>query len=411
MSNILIKLSEIATVIQGQSPASGYYSKIEGTPFMQGNRTFGDKYPHIDTFTSKITKMAKKNDVLMSVRAPVGDLNIATCDVCIGRGLSAITPKNGNNEFLYYCLKYNIQNLLRQGSGTTYNSVNKDIVNDFNLIVPKDKNAWKYISDLLSSFDTKILVNNEIIKELEDMAKTLYNYWFVQFDFPNINGKPYKSSGGKMVFSEELNREIPNGWEVSELKNLVKIERGISYKSTDIDDNTGSPMINLNSFYLDGSYKPEGIKYFNNKYSKNKVVRPGDLIIATTDVTRNAHIIGKAIIIPNIYDKDILLSCDIAKIVYKDSLDKYFLEKLFNSNSYHDYIKGFASGTLVLHLNTDGIGWYKTYIPPKNLLKKFSNIMEQIQKKKELVILENQELVKLRDWLLPMLMNGQIKVA
>lgn len=409
-NNKLIKLNDIASVVQGQSPESKYYSNYDGTPFMQGNRTFGDKYPTIDTYTSKVTKMAKENDVLMSVRAPVGDLNIATCDLCIGRGLSAITSKNGDNEFLYYSLKYNIQNLLRQGSGTTYSSVNKDIVNDFDLIVPSEENSWQYVSKLLSSLDEKIELNNQINKKLEAMAKTLYEYWFVQFDFPDENGQPYKSSGGQMEYKEELKREIPKGWDVKELKELIKIERGISYKSTDIHDGVGCPMINLNSFYLDGSYKPEGIKYFNNNYSENKVINSGDLIIATTDVTRNADIIGKAIIVPNIYEDDILLSCDIAKLVYDDSLDKYFLEKLFNSDFYHEYIKGFASGTLVLHLNTDGIGWYKTFIPPKDLLNKFSNIMNPIQKKKELVVLENQELVKLRDWLLPMLMNGQVRV-
>ncbi len=241
------------------------------------------------------------------------------------------------------------------------------------------------------------------------MAKTLYDYWFVQFDFPHAEGKPYKSSGGKMVYNEELKREIPEGWEVEELKKHISIERGLSYKSNELCD-TGIPMINLNSFYLNGTYKPEGIKYFTGKYNSNKITKPEELIIATTDVTRNADIIGKALIVPNIYEKDVVLSCDIVKVICKSSLDKFFLEKLYNSESYHNYIKGFASGTLVLHLNTDGMDWYKLCIPPKNILNKFSEFMKNIQKKKDLTIKENQHLTQLRDFLLPMLMNGQVSV-
>ena len=316
--------------------------------------------------------------------------------------------KGNNTKYIFYLLKNLKLNDRKSGSGVP--TMNRNHLHPLKIKAYTNTIDQQKIASVLSSLDKKIELNNKINKELEAMAKTLYDYWLTQFDFPDVNGKPYKSSGGKMVYNEELKREIPEGWDVKELKTLIKIERGISYKSTDISDNIGSPMINLNSFYLDGSYKPKGIKYFNNTYSKNKVVNAGDLIIATTDVTRNAYIIGKAVIIPDIYQNDILLSCDIAKVVYDNSLDKYFLEKLFNSDFYHEYIKGFANGTLVLHLNTDGIGWYKTFIPARDLLEKFSRLMKPIQKKKELVTLENEELSKLRDWLLPMLMNGQVKV-
>jgi type I restriction enzyme S subunit len=349
------------------------------------------------------------------------DIGIPTyiCDslehVVLGYHLSLITPIKDklDGKFLKYYLETNQSKKYFEnnasGSGQRF-FLALDTIKDIPLFLPQI-NIQKKISNLLFNIDSKIELNNKLNKELDIMAKTIYDYWFVQFDFPNEEGNPYKSSGGKMEYHKELKREIPYGWKVSELKKLVKIERGISYKSTDIDSFSGCPMINLNSFYLDGSYKPEGIKYFKNKYSDNKVVKSGDLIIATTDVTRNADIIGKATIVPDIYEGDILLSCDIARIVYDDSLDKYFLEKLFNSSFYHEYIKGFASGTLVLHLNTNGIEWYKTFIPPKRLLHNFSNLMKPIQRKKELVTLENYELVKLRDWLLPMLMNGQVKVA
>jgi type I restriction enzyme S subunit len=354
----------------------------------------------------------KKGDVLLNI---TGDSIARCCSVPndilparVNQHVSIIRCKNiEDSEYLKYYL-INLKSYLMQicGVGGTRNALTKEAVEK---LIVKFQDNHLTLAKVLSSLDSKIELNNKINKELEAMAKTLYDYWFVQFDFPDENGKPYKSSGGKMVYNQELKREIPEGWEVDELKNLISIERGISYKSSDITD-MGIPMVNLNSFYLDGTYKPEGIKYFNSAYNNNKIVKAGDLIIATTDVTRNADIIGKATLIPDIYNSDIILSCDIAKINCKDSLNKYFLEKLFNSDFYHNYIKGFASGTLVLHLNTNGIDWYKTFIPPNNLLNKFSNILAPIQRKKELITLENQELAKLRDWLLPMLMNGQVSV-
>ena len=268
---------------------------------------------------------------------------------------------------------------------------------------------YKNIISFLSSLDSKIEINNKINLELENLSKTLYSYWFVQFDFPDAEGKPYKSVGGKMVWSEELNRTVPLGWDVDILKNHITIERGISYKSIDIQKK-GIPMINLNSFYLDGSYKEDGIKYFSGSVNDKKVLRTGDLMIATTDVTRNAYIIGKSFILPDLYEDQIVASCDVGKVIIGDRLDKYFLDMLFNSDNYHRYIKGFASGTLVLHLDTRGIESYKCLIPPKLLLDKFATYKRNIDMKKTLILKENKELSELRDWILPMLMNGQVKV-
>ena len=215
-----IKLSKLANINMGQSPKSENYCNNEGTHFLQGNRTFGEKYPEIDIYTKQITKLAKKGEILISVRAPVGDLNIAPVDLCIGRGLSSINSFDGNNEFLYYCLKYNVRNILKQSSGTTYDSINRDILENFELITPKKEDYIK-IGEILSKIDNKIELNNRINFELEAMAKTIYDYWFLQFEFPNEEGKPYKSSGGKMVWNDELKREIPEGWEVKKIKDCI----------------------------------------------------------------------------------------------------------------------------------------------------------------------------------------------
>jgi type I restriction enzyme S subunit len=316
---------------------------------------------------------------------------------------------NFDLDYIFYSLKLELKRLKEKAQGSQTKFLTMPILNDIS--IPKlDLKSQQKIAVVLSSLDSKIELNNKINAELEAMAKTLYDYWFVQFDFPDKDGKPYKTSGGKMVWNDELKREIPDGWAVEELKKHITIERGISYKGTDIQD-VGIPMVNLNSFYLDGRYKYEGIKYFSGSVSDSKVIKTGDLMIATTDVTRNAYIIGKSFILPDLYEGKVVASCDIAKVCISDELNKYYLDMLFNSDDYHRYIKGFASGTLVLHLDTKGIEWYKAVIPPKYLLNKFADFKANIDAKKNVTLKENQTLSELRDWLLPMLMNGQVTVS
>jgi type I restriction enzyme S subunit len=396
-----IKLSEIAEVVAGQSPESIYYSNIKGVPFLQGNRTFGTLYPSIDTYTSKVTKIARKDEVLMSVRAPVGDLNFAPCDLCIGRGLASIKAKNGNNKFIYYALKYNIKNLLRQGSGTTFDSVNKDVINDFELIIPKDISARNEITKILSALDSKIELNNRINAELEAMAKTLYDYWFVQFDFPNANGKPYKSTGGKMVWNEELKREIPEGWEVKDLEN---IESNIV---------TGKTPSTLNESYFNGdvpficigdvrgnmhivetqiTLTKEGAETQSNKFIPKGsicvtcIASPGLVAFATEASQTNQQL---------------------NSVVCKKLENRYYL--YFYLTDYFKYAKA-KTGNTFANMNKGDFASIKVVKPQKDILINFTNLLDSSIDKILTNSLENQKLTELRDWLLPMLMNGQVKV-
>lgn len=278
---------------------------------------------------------------------------------------------------------------------------------EFPLIQLKEQ---KKIAKVLSDLDTKIEINNRINNELEAMAKTLYDYWFVQYDFPDDNGKPYKTSGGKMVYNTILKREIPKDWEVRAFDGLLSFTRGVSYTSSTMNNSDGIPMINLKSFNLNGTYRIDGLKYFTGKLNTSRIINNDDLLIAITDVTREAEIIGRAILTPN-FEVDAVCSCDVARVdILANSFSKNYLRYLFNSQYYHDYIKHFASGTLVLHLDLNGILWYTDIIPPKELQLKFENFVNNNGTKIQLNLKQNQELTKLRDWLLPMLMNRQLKI-
>lgn len=286
-------------------------------------------------------------------------------------------------------------------------------VKNLPITYPEDIEEQHRIAIILEKLTKKIENNKNTNSELESMAKTIYNYWFLQFEFPNEEGKPYKSSGGKMVWNEELKREIPEGWEIDTIGNHVDIIRGISYSSEELEGG-GIPLINLNSFNTDSTYKSEGIKTYSGTYSKDKVIRPYDLLMCVTqqtsiDLIRNTDVIGKTFLIPDIFEgKDIVASMDVTKIEVDNVYGKYYLNRLINTNFFHRYISGFANGTKIKHLDVGGLLNYKCEIPEKTILKNFNVLMENIEEKKSKIIAENQELVSLRDFLLPLLMNGQI---
>ena len=391
-------LSKIIDIKNGKS----IKSKKGKYPIYGGNGIIGysDNYNY------------EKIIIIGRVGANCGSIHIENGKCFVSDNALAGLPKNLSNEFNYYLLKSLKLNAKQIGSSQPL--LTQGILNNLEISYPENLIAQQKIASVLSALDDKIELNNRINAELEAMAKTLYDYWFVQFDFPIVTSsgveKPYKSSGGKMVYNETLKREIPEGWEVKSLSGLVDFTRGISYTSSTINDNEGIPMINLKSFNLNGTYRIDGLKYFTGKLNENKIINKNDLLIAITDVTREAEIIGKAILSPDFGNKTVC-SCDVARIdILKNSFSKNYLRYLFNSNHYHNYIKHFASGTLVLHLDLNGILWYKDIIPPINLQNKFEDIVNEIDEKITNNLKQNQELSSLRDWLLPMLMNGQVKV-
>ncbi|MGV3581266.1 MAG: restriction endonuclease subunit S [Methylophilus sp.] len=371
-------------------------------------------YGSESTYMQWMSIEIERGDIILTSEAPAGEVMLWDSDekVIIAQRLFGlrVNPSVANNKFIKYYLQSHTgqKEIIRNTSGSTVFGISARMFDQINVHLPKNTLTQLQIGSLLHLLDNKIELNNRINAELEAMAKTLYDYWFLQFDFPDANGKPYKTSGGKMVYNPTLKREIPEGWKISELGEYISFKRGISYTSQDIQ-NTGVPLINLNSFTLAGKFKFQGTKYFNGKYRDENLLSAGDLVIAITDVTRNADIIGKAFVIPDVFQTKPLMSCDVAS-VSSTRFGKSYLEQLFNSTDYHEYIKHFASGTLVLHLDLNGVNWFNSFIPPIGLLAHYEAACEQLLKQRDIAIKENLLLEQLRDWLLPMLMNGQVTV-
>ena len=188
------KLQEIVDVTMGQSPKSEFYNtERKGYPFLQGNRTFGFKYPTFDTYTTVMTKPAKAGDVIMSVRAPVGDLNITPVDMCLGRGVCSLRMKNGNQSFLYYMMKYYVPHLLKKESGTVFGSVNRNDINGLEVDIPEDEQNQRRIARYLEMIDEKIELNTAINNNLEQQADALYQTFF----------SPKSGTQGKVVTLDE----------------------------------------------------------------------------------------------------------------------------------------------------------------------------------------------------------------
>lgn len=279
--------------------------------------------------------------------------------------------------------------------------------------VPEYSDDMKKIAAVLSSLDDKIALNRRMNAKLEQMAKRLYDHWFVQFDFHNADGKPYKASDGKMVWNETLKREIPEGWEVKKLGELFTTNRGVSYSTKTITGDTGIPMINLASFSPDGSYKIDGIKLYTGEYTQEKVLKPFDLVMCNTQQTAidfSKDIIGKALLVPDIFEGDITYSHHVNTLKVHNEKLKFYLYRLFNTEYFHAYISHFASGTNIMGLDFAGVENYSAVIPSEEILSKFADFTLDIEKKKSEIIRENKKIIALRDRLLPLLMNGQVEV-
>ena len=358
----------------------------------------------------------QENDIVFSYEATLGRYALIPRGFygCLGRRLAIVRviSEEIDAKWLYYYFRSPEWNAFIKNQTVKGSTVDRISVEEFpNYTIPviSLKNQKKMVA-VLEKIDAKIRTNNKINDYLEEMAKTIYDYWFVQFEFPDENGNPYKTSGGKMKYSPELNMNIPISWEISTLKNRHTVDRGISYTSKDISEGTGTPMINLACIDINRNYRDGQLKYYNNCVSTDKSLVGNELLIACTDLTRNADIVGSPILVPKLSYK-MTYSMDMAKLNFDSKyFDKYYLYMTLRTEYYHNFIKKYASGTNVLHLNLDGLNWYTMWIPPRKLQYQFGCIIQKIQSNKNIVIHENNQLIQLRDWLLPMLMNGQAAI-
>lgn len=276
-------------------------------------------------------------------------------------------------------------------------SFNEAMFSYLEIMLP-DFDTQKKIGDFLYSLEKKKQINNQINQELEAMAKTLYDYWFVQFDFPDQNGKPYKSSGGKMVYNPELKREIPEGWGVDSLWNIANFYNGIAMQKYRPDTNEDDylPVIKIREMMNGFSKDTEKARL---DIPTEAVVERGDILFSWS-ATLEVIIWGK---------ERGALNQHIFKVT-SDTYPKSFI--YFELKSYLKVFKAIAElrKTTMGHITQDHLKQAKIVVPPIEIISKLDAKLQPIMLKQQILENQNQELTQLRDWLLPMLMNGQVKV-
>ena len=396
-------------------PVSNGYKLLTSKHIMNNYLDTDSAYCISEEDYNKINKRSqvRKWDVLFSMIGSVGTVYLVTEDkidfAIKNMGVFSCEEEYRAKWLFFYLQSPYAQNIIRNYlNGAVQKFIPLGMLRDFP--IPEIEKKDKKVVDLLWGINQKIINNDAICSELEEMAKTIYDYWFLQFEFPNEEGRPYKSSGGKMAWNEELEREIPVGWKVKKIGETFSSSRGISYNSKNLGEK-GVPMINLASFKPGGGYKIEGIKKFTGDYDEDKCLKAYDLVICNTQQTAidySKDIIGNAFLIPDIFESDIVSSHHVTTIKVKNENIKYYLCSLFNTKHFHRYIAGFTNGTNILGLLFNGVENYKSEIPDEKTLERYSIFCRDIEKRKSQIIKENHELTSLRDFLLPLLMNGQV---
>lgn len=403
-------LEKHAEIIMGQSPESEFYNQTgDGILFMQGIRTFGEKFPTFDTWTTKITKLAKAGSVLLSVRAPVGEVNIATHDLCIGRGLMALNGEN--NEFLFQLLKAFEEYIVGKESGTVYGSVTKDDIAKIELPFPPLAEQTR-IAEILSSLDDKIELNRQINANLEKIASALFKRWFVDFEFPfdfaqdrpDENGKPYKSSGGKMIESEL--GEIPEGWRVGKLSDIANIAIGRTPPRLQEQWFSENPKdvkwISIRDLGNSGIYVDKTAEFLTREAIEkfNIPIIPKNTVILSFKLT-----VGRLAIT----SEEMLSNEAIAHIKLSDA--NISTEYIYLALKKFDYSSLGSTSSIATAVNSKSIKDIPLLIPDGKVVTVFTESIAPIFQS----IFENtrqlDSLIEIRDSLLPRLMSGKIRAG
>lgn len=366
----------------------------------------------------------QENDVLITAVGTIGEILVVKDPNFYFKDGNLIWLRNINFEiididYLYYFLKSDLfQKTIKYNNiGAVQKALTIDFLKTVKITLPSLDNQRKLIS-VLKSIDKKLKTNNQINQELEAMAKTLYDYWFVQFDFPDQNGKPYKSSGGKMVYNPELKREIPEGWGVTTFSSWISDNKtGDWGKETsegnytlEVDCIRGADINGLS-----GNGKTDMPTRFILEKNKNKLLTDFDIVIEISGgspTQSTGRIVGISENLLNRFDLPLICSnfCKAVSLKEQETFYNFVYEwkNLYDNGVLFSW-EGKTSGIKNL-LFDSFVTNYHIAQPPIGLMEQFFDYASSVDRKIQLLLKQNQELTQLRDWLLPMLMNGQVKV-
>ena len=413
--NNQIKLKTIADIITGFPFKGDQYSDVGIRTVRGENVTEGSlRWDTIKCWNQKFDKeedyLLKANDVVIGMdgskvgknKARIKDVDLP---LLLAQRVACVRSKKNNDQIFLYYLINNPRfedYVFKTQTGSSVPHISKSQIEDY--VVPDIKyKEQQKIAAVLSVLDDKIALNNSINAELEVMAKTVYDYWFVQFDFPfdfaqgkpSAEGKPYKSSGGKMIWSEELKREVPEGWEVGELKDIANITMGQSPAGESYNED-GNGMVFYQGCTDFGTRFPSIRKYTTEP---TRFARQGDILLSVRAPVGTL----------NIAKEDCCIGRGLAALNSKDNCIAYLFGVMVNLKQIFD--RRNTDGTTFGSITKDDLFTLKVIKPSNEVLEMYHKLINPCFEKQNLIAEENQQLSSLRDWLLPMLMNGQVKVG
>lgn len=361
----------------------------------------------------------RKGDILLTTEAPLG--LVAKLDrekVGIAQRLLTLRGKKDyllNDYLLYYLMSNEGQHqLTSRQSGTTVTGIKQKEFRKCLISIPPFEEQ-KAIAHILSTLDDKIEVNNQINKTLENMAQAIFKQWFVDFEFPNEDGEPYKSSGGEMVESEL--GMIPKGWEVVLLEEVAEFQNGYAFKSKELlDEDQGDcfHVFKMGHIKKGGGLNKEGTKSYVPKTDYGNlsryIVKKGDLLMCMTDMKSNVALLGHTALMDE--DNKYILNQRVGLIrtLDKEKMNYPYLFILTNSKGFIENLRSRANSGVQVNLSTKEIKESLLVMPQKEILEKFNCITENIFEEYFNLGKENSFLTSLRDSLLPKLMSGKIRV-
>ena len=296
-------------------------------------------------------------------------------------------------DYLYYLIKS--LNLNDRQVGSSQPLLTQGVLNNISVKIYESSQTQQSIAAILSALDKKIALNKQINARLEEVAKTLYDYWFVQFDFPDANGNPYKSSGGEMVFDETLKREIPKGWEVKSLNQVADIVMGQS------PDGASYNLEQEGTIFFQGStdfdWRFPNVRQYTT--SPTRFAQKGDILLSVRAPVGDL----------NISPFECCIGRGLAALRSKSGNNSFlfYVMKYFKTV----FERRNTEGTTFGSITKDDLHSLKLVAPADNVLEKYNEIASKYDEMIFIRSQQNHHLTQLRDFLLPMLMNGQVSVA
>ena len=390
---------KIIELVMGQSPPSSTYNKEKkGLPFLQGKIEFGEIYPSPEIYCSSPIKIAEPNDILLSVRAPVGDVNIAPFKCCIGRGLSAIraNPDKVHHLFLFYYLKFNGKKFEILSTGSTFKAIRRQEIESFKIPLPPLPEQRK-IAEILSTVDEAIQKVDEAIQRTERLKRGLMQKLLTK----GIGHKEFKDT--------EIGR-IPKEWTVVRLKDVISLFQNGIWGEDPIVGAESYPVIRSTEITHDGKIELANVafrKISNDKIDKYRL-RDGDILLVGS--SGSSHLIGRAALFQQPDDKIYFFSNFMVRI-RPASVEPKFLYYFLGSPKYTQFLKSLQqTSTGLRNLPKKEFLRLTIPLPPLPEQRRIAEILSTVDKKLELERKRKEKLDRIKHGLMNDLLTGKVRV-